>query len=395
MSQDTIAKSMSNDSLSAGQPGTGSLQRKFALSNPIRIGFIVLVLGFGGFLLWAALAPLDEGVPCKGAVTIATKSKVVQHLHGGRIQEVHVREGEMVNAGDSLITLDNQMVKARFEEVHQHYLGVRAAESRLLAEQSGAANITFHPDLLNDANTLLVQRLMQNERQLFISRRKIVGMLQEQINGISKLVVEGYAPLNQQRELEIKLAEIKAQMQSEMAQVQREVQADAEKSAALAEELSMTEIRSPASGQVVGLKVQTVGAVIQPGETLMDIVPLDEALLIDVRVAPHLIDRVHAGLIADVRFSSFAHSPQLVVSGKVESVSKDLVTDPGVNPAQPGASYYLARISITQEGLNVLGERKMQPGMPVESVIKTGERSFLTYLVDPLIKRISTAMTEE
>lgn len=395
MSQDTISKSSSKDKLSATQSDAGKSVRNYRATNPIRIGFIVLILGFGGFLLWAAFAPLDEGVPCSGTISIATKSKVVQHLGGGRITQVHVTEGEMVKEGDVLISLDNLTAKARYEDVHQHYLGVRAAESRLFAEQSGAGSIAFHGDLLNDPNSALVQRLIQNERQLFESRRRIVMLLQEQLAGIKGLVREGYAPLNQQRDFEIRLAEIKAQMQTEMAQVQREVQADKEKSDALADELAMTEIRSPVSGQVVGLKVQTVGGVIQPGETLMDIVPLDETLLLDVKIAPHLIDRVKTGLIADVRFSSFAHTPQLVVQGKVESISKDLINDPRVNPAQPGASYYLGRISITPEGLKELGKRQLQPGMPVQAVIKTGERSFLTYLIDPLMKRIAVSMKEE
>lgn len=374
---------------------TGSPKHKKNTISPIRLGIIVLIVGFGGLLLWAAFAPLDEGVPCDGSVSIATKSKVVQHLQGGRIQLVHVREGQMVKEGDPLITLDNLTVKARYEEVHQHYLGIRAAESRLIAEQSGAGSISFHQDLFNDPNKALVQRLIQSEQQLFKSRRNIIRLLQEQLDGIRGLVVEGYAPLNQQRDLEIKLAEINAQVQNEMALIQREVQADQEKSAALAEELDRTVIKAPASGQVVGLRVQTAGAVIQPGEKLMDIVPLDEKLLVEVKIAPHLIDRVYSGLIADVRFNAFAHSPQLVVEGKVESISKDLITDPRVNPAQPGASYYLALVSITPEGLKVLGNRRLQPGMPVQAVIKTGERSFLTYLLNPLIKRISASMKEE
>jgi protease secretion system membrane fusion protein len=122
---------------------------------------------------------------------------------------------------------------------------------------------------------------------------------------------------------------------------------------------------------------------------------MHEGLLIDTKVAPHLIDSIHKGLPVDVSFSSFAHSPQLVVEGVVESLSKDIVTDPQVNPMAPGASYYLARISITEEGISSLGHREMQPGMPVQVVIKTGERSLLTYLVDPLIKRISVSMKEE
>jgi protease secretion system membrane fusion protein len=179
-------------------------------------------------------------------------------------------------------------------------------------------------------------------------------------------------------------------VQTQLAEVDREVLAEQEKFKALADELARMEIRSPADGQVVGLAAQTVGGVIQPGQKLMDIVPGDAPLLLETQVAPHLIDRVQAELPVDVRFSSFAHSPQLVVPGKVQSVSSDLLTDP-----QTLASYYLARVEVTAEGLQRLGKRQLQPGMPVEVVFKTGERSLLTYLLHPLTKRIAASLTEE
>jgi protease secretion system membrane fusion protein len=119
-------------------------------------------------------------------------------------------------------------------------------------------------------------------------------------------------------------------------------------------------------------------------------VPLDERLVLEARVAPHLIDRIHAGANVDVRFAAFAHSPQLVVEGVVDSISADILTDPSTN-----FSYYLARISITPEGGKTLGKRQLQAGMPVEVVIKTGERSLLTYLLHPLTKRVSASMKEE
>ena len=135
---------------------------------------------------------------------------------------------------------------------------------------------------------------------------------------------------------------------------------------------------------------QTVGGVIGPGQKLLDVVPADQALLIEARVAPHLIDRVHAELAVDVRFSSFANSPQLVVDGKVVSVSADLIVEP-----QTGAGYYLARVGVTAQGYQKLGHRQLQPGMPVEVIFLTGERSMLTYLLHPLTKRLAASMKEE
>jgi membrane fusion protein, protease secretion system len=376
--------------------GAGSKGEEYRdTRSPVKLGIWILLIGFGGFLLWAGFAPLDEGVPCQGVVSIATKRKVVENLRGGRVEKVNVREGQMVREGDVLIMLDSQTARARYDEVHQHYLGMRATADRLIAEMRGAGSISFHKDLLKESDRQLAEQNMQNQRQLFLSRRITLKILNDQLSAISSLVREGFAPLSQQHELELKIAEFKSGTASQLAQVQLEVEADGEKTRALAEELADTEVRSPASGQVVGLQVQTVGAVIQPGQKIMDIVPMYEGLLIDTKVAPHLIDSIHKGLPVDVSFSSFAHSPQLVVEGVVESLSKDIVTDPQVNPMAPGASYYLARISITEEGISSLGHREMQPGMPVQVVIKTGERSLLTYLVDPLIKRISVSMKEE
>jgi protease secretion system membrane fusion protein len=189
--------------------------------------------------------------------------------------------------------------------------------------------------------------------------------------------------------------EYRKEVDTEMAQVRMEVDSNAEKFKAYGDEFDRTEVRSPVDGQVVGLQFQTVGSVVQPGQKILDVVPLNEGLVLEVKVAPHLIDRIRAGQAADVRFSSFANAPQLAVEGTVESISKDLLTEAGLNPSQPGATYYLARVVLTPEGVKTLGGRSMQPGMPVQVVIKTGERSLLTYLLHPFTKRIAASLKEE
>lgn len=428
-------------------------------ASPVRWGIYVLFIGFGSFMLWAAFAPLDEGVPTQGSVSIDTKRKVVQHQTGGIVREVHVKEGQMVQVGQVLLTLDDSAVKARLAEVRQHYIGLRASEGRLIAEQTGAAKIQFHPDLVQLAADPLVQQHMHNQQMLLAARRSglaaelqgleesiqgqeaqiqgLTGVLQSrksqqdlistQLSDIRELVKDGYAPRVQQQDLELKLAQslgdiadaesgiIKArraiaelrqrvlarkedyrkEVEMQMAEVGLEVDADAEKLKALQEELTRTQVRSPVSGQVVGLQFQTVGSVVQPGQKILDVVPLNEGLLLEAKIVPYLIDKVHAGQVADVRFSSFANSPLLAVEGRIESISSDLLTEANMNPDQPGASYYLARIVITPEGLKKLGHHVLQPGMPVQIVIKTGERSLLTYLLHPLIKRLAAALKEE
>ena len=436
---------------------TNTLEGDLVLSNdtsrPIRIGLWTLGIGFGGFLLWAGFAPLDEGVPTQGTVSIDTKHKAVQHQIGGIVREVRVREGQTVENGQVLMRLDDAAARANYESIRQHYLGLRAMEGRLMAEQAGSAKITFHPDLLQNAADPLIGQHVANQQHIFNSRRQALqaeiqgleetvqglegslqgynGMLQsrrsqqalfqEELKGVRDLVQEGYAPRNKQLELERMAAEsfgsiadlqgsiIRAQrgigelkmraiqrrqeyrkeVDTQLADVRREVQADAEKFKAISQELERTEIRAPASGQVVGMTVQSVGAVIQPSQKLMDIVPEDQQLLLETRVPPHLIDRIHTGMTTDVRFSGFAHTPQLVVQGKIVSISGDLLAEPQQPP------YYLARVTITSEGMKTLGKHELQPGMPVEVIIKTGERSMLTYLLHPLTKRMAAAMKEE
>jgi protease secretion system membrane fusion protein len=419
-----------------------------------RIGLWALGLGFGGFLLWAALAPLDEGVPSQGMISIDTKRKTVQHLSGGLIKEVLVGEGDLVKEGQLLMRLDEGVSRANFEAARQRYVGLRAMEGRLQAEQRGLTKISFHPDVVQAANDPQIREVILTQEQLFGSRRAALqadlqstaesiqgqqGLIQayesmlvnrksqqvllhEELNNTRGLVAEGYAPRNRQLELERMSAEASSgvaelmgnitrakrasaelqqraiarqqeyrkEVESQLADVSREVPGDAEKFRATRDDLNRMEVKSPATGQVVGLAFQTVGGVIGPGQKLMDIVPQDQALLIEARVMPHLIDRVHKDLSVDVRFSSFAHTPQLVVHGKVVSVSADVLVDP-----QTGVPYYLARVGVTAEGYKQLGGRQLQPGMPVEVVFITGERSMLTYLLSPLTKRMAGAMKEE
>ena len=448
-------KSPDANAISDATYASGAGQDIAALTgSAARIGLWALGLGFGGFLLWAGLAPLDEGVPGQGMIAIDTKRKSVQHLSGGLVKEVLVGEGSIVTEGQVLVRLDEAVARANFESIRQRYLGLRAMEGRLLTEQRGGANIVFHPDVQASIKDPQIRQVVMTQEQLMVSRRASLradlqsneesiqgqlGLIQayesmllnrknqqallgEELTNTRSLVKEGYVPRNRQLELErmtadissgiaelqgntiratravaelrqraiVRQQEYRKEVDSQLADVAREVHGDAERFTASKEDLARTEIKSPAAGQVVGLAIQTVGSVISPGQKLMDIVPEDQTLLVEVRVAPHLIDRVKADLPVDVRFSSFAHTPQLVVDGKVVSVSGGLLTDP-----QNGVTYYLARVGVTANGYKQLGKRQLQPGMPVEVIFLTGERSMLTYLLSPLTKRLAASMKEE
>lgn len=424
-------------------------------ARPMRLGYRVLGYGLGLFLLWAAFAPLDEGVPAAATVMLDTKRKSVQHQQGGIVKEVLVHEGQTVREGDTVIRLDDGTTRANYEAIRQHYVALRALEGRLLAEQLGAEAIDFHPDLVAAAGDPFVKQHMDNQTSLLRARRLAlqaelqgieesirgqqsiqqgfkemlphrnsqIALLREELTGIRELVAEGYAPRTRQMELERLLADVSAstadlqgnaartanaiaelkmrtlqrkqeyqkEIDTHLAEVRREVEADADKLRAAAAELGRTEIKAPTTGQVVGLKIQTVGGVVQPYQTVMDVVPDNETLLLEIHVPPHLIDRVKPDDLVDVRFNAFAHSPQLVVEGRLLSISGDLLSD----PAGQIPPYYLARAAITPQGMEKLGKRTMQPGMPAEVVIKTGHRSLLTYLLHPLVKRVAASLTEE
>ena len=260
---------------------------------------------------------------------------------------------------------------------------------------------------------------------LMLQNRQAQALLQDkQIASIRELAEQGYAPKNQVLQLEQSQSELKSLMadlqgnlnriqrsqaevgqrviqrrqeymkevSSQLADVRREVQAGQDKLKAVTEELARTQIRSPVDGQVVGMAVSSVGGVVQPGQRLLDIVPQGEALLIDAKIPPHIIDKVRTGQSVEVRFSTFANSPGLVLDAELVSLSTDTVNEQTPMGMQ---MYYLGRVQITPKGNAELGSRVMQPGMPAEVLIKTGERSFFTYLMHPLTKRIAASMKEE
>lgn len=441
----------------AGLMGEAELRRVTAdIGNPgrpIRWGAWLLALGFCGFIVWAVTAPLDEGVPAPATVMVDTKRQTVQHLTGGLVREILVREAQRVKAGDVVMRLDDNVAKANYQAARQQYFSARAQESRLEAERKGAAQIVFHPDLLAAREDSIAAEYISVHRQVFLSRRAALQgqqsileqthkatqetlrgltaqlegkqaqlkLVSVQLAGTRELAKEGYLPRNrwfdEERlaadltasvgdltaniartrnslvELELRIVQLKREFlrdaETQLAETTRDAQVAGERLRAAREELARTEIRSPADGFVVGLAAHTVGGVIAPGARIMDVVPEGVPLTLEARVEPHLVDRIHADLPADIRFHTFVDIPNLVIDGRVMSVSADLVADqPNIPP------YYLARVAVTPQGMKDLGQRQLQPGMPAEVVIKTGERTLMMYLIKPLIRRVSSSFRE-
>jgi protease secretion system membrane fusion protein len=308
---------------------------------------IVAGVCFFGFFLWAALIPLDEGVPTQGSVVIETRRIPVQHLYPGTLEKVYVREGQLVAEGDLLIRLSDTAARTEYETARQILLSLKSQED---------------------------------------SRRSEMLLLEKELRGISELVRNQFVPQQREQDLNRQIM----QMRSSIDDLVSQQAYTKERLSAARETLNRTEIRASVAGQIIGLKVQSPGVVINGGDVLAELVPKAEQLILETRISPQLIDRIKIGDLVDIRFSAFSHSPQLVVEGILKTISEDVLTD-----ASSKTNYYLAQIALTPDGLRGLGTRKMQPGMPVEVIIKTGSRTLLTYIADPLIKRLSMSLKEE
>lgn len=405
----------------------------------IRWGMLLLVLGFGSFLVWALWAPLDEGVPAPGTVIVESNRKLVQHQTGGVVKAILVKEAQLVKAGEPLLKLDDTYARSNYESALQNQYFLQAQEARLLAEQSGLKEPRFEESLLN-ANHPKATEHMASQRQLFLSRRATlaaqvavyqeqataaqaqaagleeqVRFMRPQLEGMRELAAEGYAPRNRQFDLERQFSDLQAnalrarsavaesklrviqqrqgfqrEVETDLANTKRERAQNEEKLRALHEELSRTLIKAPTDGAVNGLMVHTVGGVIAPGARLMDIVPAGDTLIVEARIATNMVERVQAGLAADINFHNFANVTDMVIPGRVITVSADLMAPMQANEPP----YYLARIGVTPEGMQKLGKHQLQPGMPADVIIKSGERSLMQYLMKPLLRRMQSALTE-
>lgn len=290
----------------------------------MRLAFWVVVVAFGGFVVWAWLAPLDEGATSTGTVVVEYKRRPIQHMTGGIAEAVLVRDGEVVKEGQ-----------------------------------------------------VLVQLLQTNARSQMQIYETQLAQLNRQISATKPMVDEGYFPLMNFQEYVRQRDE--AQLKLKMAK----------------EELDRTEIKSPISGSVISLAI-TKGGVVSPGAKLMEIVPNEEVLVVEAKIMPQLIDRIHKGLDAQVRFSALNQRTTPVVHGVVEWVSADKIpaTDQASMRQGMGDGYYTAKIRIPPEELKKLGDQMLYPGMPADVIIKTGRRNFMTYLLKPFTDRAALSLQE-
>ena len=419
-----------------------------------RLGWWLVLLGLGSFLIWATFAPLDKGVPMGGTVTVAGNKKAVQHLTGGTVEEIFVKEGDTVTAGQALVRMNSVQARANAEITRIQFLAARITEARLLAERDGRPSLVFPPDIQASGNDPRVATTLAVQKQLFESRQgalrsdlaateqNIFGLtayaagveesrqgkqlqlrlLKQQIDGMADLAKDGYMPRNRLLELERNAAQIEAsiaedtgnlgrnqsqvselrlrallrqqdyqkEVRTQLTEIQQQVDALRNRLEGLDYELNNAEVKAPVSGMVADVSIFTEGGVVSPGFRMMDIVPLDEPLVVEGQVPVHLIDSVHPKLPVELIFSAFNQNTTPRIPGIVTQVSPDRLVD-----EQTGMPYYRMRAEVTPEGRKMLSDLQVRPGMPVELFVRTGERTLMNYLLRPLRDNFRMSMTEE
>ena len=420
-----------------------------------RVGLLIVALFFvigGG---WAAMAPIGGAVIADGVVSPEGSRRTVQHLEGGIVREIKVKEGDRVEEGQILMVLEDVSARAEVGTLESRLRTLAAIEARLIAERNGSRQVAFtHPALAegndpevravieqqvnqfearrsNDVGreSILNQRVAQLEQQIVGAQRQLEGvrrqaeLIREEIKGVAELYEKGYEKkprllalqrseadlVGQEGDLVARIARSREQIgethlqimnirqqrlediDKELAETQAKRQEIEEQIRDSLDKLHRKSITAPVDGTILTLKIKTIGGVVRPGEPVIDIVPLRDDLLIDGRISPKDVDDVHAGQHAYVMFPSFSQRIMYKLDGAVDHVSADSITD-----EKSGRSFFIVKIRVDRDELQRLDpEIVLGPGMPAEAFISTTPRTLLEYLVQPLSMVIARSFREQ
>ncbi|MDO3433339.1 HlyD family type I secretion periplasmic adaptor subunit [Rhizobium sp. CBN3] len=416
-------------------------------------GFAIMFLFFGMAGGWATLAPLDSAAVAPGLVKVAGDRKLIQHLEGGIIAGLTAANGDIVKAGKVLLQLDDTQARARLDLVQNRIATREALAARLRAERDGKAEIEFDPALLanptksardavaaqrdvfsakhhnlKDEREILSQRRRQTEeeitglQELIVTEDKQIEVFEGETRDLESLVKRGLVTRErwlllrrQQREVEGEratnvaaiararsaMAEIDMQIVNlntlqlneaveELSKVEAELFDLRQEERSARDVLARTNVVAPVDGIIMDLKVHTTGGVVKPGETLMTIVPMGQQLVIEAMVRPEDVETIAPGQPARVSFPAFARYNLPPLDGVVEIVSADRMVE-----ERSGAPFFAATVVIDQSELSKLEGRKLLPGMSSETMIRTGARTVLSYLAEPITQNFRRAMREK
>ena len=427
---------------------------EYSARMPIQVGLWMMAAVFGAFGLWAGLAPLESAALAPGYVVLDSNKKTIQHLEGGIVEDILVREGSRVKMGDPLVKLNPTASESRLDLFTNQLQGYQAIEARLIAERDNKEKIEFPKELLDKKDDPKIKEIIDNQLNQFKTRREnlqgqiailkqkgeqskkeIDGLnaqvtsaddqikfLNEEIKTVRILLEQGNANKPRLLALQRAKAQLEGQRGENQAQIARAEQLVAETELSVknqqndfqnkvATDLKDTQmqlgdlgervraskdvmnrvvITSPVTGIVTALGVHTKGGVIAPGAKIMDIVPIGDKLIVEAKVSPQDIDVVHANMKAQVRLTSFKSRNVPPVEGTVENVSPDRFVD-----ERSGISYFIARIEIPKENIDKLKNVELSSGMPADVMIVTGTRTLLQYILSPISDSFHAAFREQ
>jgi protease secretion system membrane fusion protein len=421
-----------------------------------RAGWWIVLLGVGSFLLWAIWAPLDKGVPLVGTVAKESNRQAVQHLTGGTVDAILVREGDTVKAGQVLVRMNGVQAKSQSDITRAQYFNARGAEARLRAELEGRKTITPPAALApykadpRVASVMALQAQLMASRQMALqselaamdeniaglkaqteglqesrdSKKQQMVILKEQLDNMRELAKDGYVARSRLLEIERtyvqtsgmlsedignigraqrqvmelrlhrtqRIQEYQKEVRATLSDTEREAEALGARMTALDYELANADVKAPVDGTVVGLNIFTRGGVVGPGFRMMDLVPTDDPLIVEGQLPVNLIDKVHAGLPVELIFSAFNANKTPHIPGEVMQVSADRTVD-----ERTGNAYYRMKARVTPAGAKLIAAKKLdiRSGMPDDLFVKTGERTMMSYLLKPVFDRAKTSMSEE
>lgn len=416
-------------------------------------GLIAAVALFSAAMFWAHTTNIAGAVIASGSVEVVGKPKSVQHLDGGVVEDILVDDGQAVTKGDILVRLDATLLSANLDIYRTRLSEAIALRERLVAEQVGAAQITQSPDdpltfgvdiqshrdgqaAIFEARRIfeegrreqLTEKIAQFRNQttgvegLIASKEEQLKLLEDELSSVQLLADKGLARGNQvlalrrnqadllgqiaeprselariqnsirDTELEILQGErqMREQVATELRQVTNNIHELRQQILSTEKQLSRIDIRAPVTGRIHEMQVTTLGGVVPPGATILQIVPVDEALSFTMRIDPASVDQVYVGQDATLRFPAFNQRTTPELYGAVIDVSPTSVVD-----EQTGMAFYRVRVTAEEEELARLGDNRLVPGMPVEAYLQTGDRSVLSYLTKPLTEQLNQAFREE
>ncbi len=430
---------------------------------PIKFGVFILVFFVFVGITWSATAPLDSAAVAIGTVISNTNKKNINHPEGGIVRKIYVKLGDKVKKGDSLLAFDDRRIKSEYENYLNQYRSYLASESRLLAEINKDEEVNYPDFLMNNQSLPEVSKIIETQNNLFHSKKKLhiaeKDSLKQQIEQ-SKKQIEGYEfkkvatnktlevvrdRLKANRQLESKgyahkasrleLEAKEANAVSELAMIDTEISKneqgiikteidlinlDSKNSTNTLTELRDTQIRlaesrerffayedslkrvvikSPVDGVINNLNFHTIGSSIPPSQSIMEISPSDDKLIIEAKIPPKNIDSIVVGLNSKIRFSAFKSRTTPLFSGTVKSLSPDIIMPHGqVADPRLMSGYYLARIELDMDEFEKLAtprNLKLQPGMQAEVQIITGTRTLLQYLLSPVMDAMFKGFKEK